>query len=129
GVPSWTDLSYAQSASALPVSRRRVVVSVQKSIMDARGRFSGVARAGLLTHAIDAISTLRVDDRTASDAHRVFLADSAGHLVTRTAPGDELADVGDALRVSPRHLPEPLAAALASPVPKQAAAHGREPTG
>ncbi len=129
GVPIWTDLSYAQSDSALPVVRRRVVVSVQESIADARGRFAGVVRAGLLTHAIDAISTLRVDDRAASDPHRVFLADPAGHLVTRTAPDDELTDVGDALRVSPRHLPESLAAALGSPVLKQAADDGEERSG
>ena len=77
-----------------------------------------------MTHAIDAISSLRVDDRAASDPHRIFLADPAGHLVTRTDPADELMDVGDALRVSPRHLPEPLAAALASPVLKQAAEDG-----
>src|SRR5438552_3814742 len=82
GVPIWTDLSYAQSDSALPPARRRVVVSVQKSMVDARGRFAGVVRAGLLTHAIDAISSLRVDDRAASDPHRIFLADPAGHLVT-----------------------------------------------
>jgi len=129
GVPIWTDLSYAQSDSALPIARRRVVVSVQKSIADARGRFAGVVRAGLLTHAIDAISTIRVDDRAATDPHRVFLADPAGHLVTRTAPDDELTDVGDALRVSPRHLPEPLAAALGSPVLKQAADDGEERSG
>src|SRR5712692_2847470 len=129
GVPIWTDLSYAQSDSALPVARRRVVVSVQESIADARGRFAGVVRAGLLTHAIDAISTLRVDDRAATDPHRVFLADPAGHLVTRTAPDDELTDVGDALRVSPRHLPESLAAALGSPVLKQAADDGEERSG
>ena len=129
GVPIWTDLSYAQSDSALPPARRRVVVSVQKSMVDAGGRFAGVVRAGLLTHAIDAISSLRVDDRAASDPHRIFLADPAGHLVTRTDPADELTDVGDALRVSPRHLPEPLAAALASPVLKQAAEDGEERTG
>ncbi|HKC58455.1 MAG TPA: adenylate/guanylate cyclase domain-containing protein [Myxococcales bacterium] len=126
GVPIWTDLSYAQSDSGLPPARRRVVVSVQKSMVDGHGRFAGVVRAGLLTHAIDAITALRVDDRVANDPHRIFLADPAGHLVTRTDPVDPLEDIGDALRVSPRQLPEPLAAALASPVLKQAAEDGEE---
>ena len=129
GVPIWTDLSYAQSDAALPVERRRVVVSVQKSMVGADGRFAGVVRAGLLTSAIDAIAQLKVDDRTANDPHRIFLSDPAGHLVTRTAPGDPLEDLGDALRVSPSHLPAPLAAALASPVLKQSAEDGEERSG
>src|SRR5205823_2296599 len=80
GKPIWTDLSYAQSDSALPVTERRIVVTVQKSITccglrpppvpgkagssveRGSGRFAGVLRAGLLTAAIDRIPGLRVDD-------------------------------------------------------------------
>ena len=121
GIPVWTDLSWAEADAALPKAQRRVVVTVQRSIADARGRFVGVVRAGLVTASIDAVTRLRVDDRLATDPHLVFLTDPAGRLVTRTAPEDELQVMDDSLRFAPKALPPPMAVALRSPALAQAA--------
>src|SRR5438067_6052064 len=129
GKPIWTDLSYAQSDAGLPEAERRIVVTVQKSIERGSGRFAGVLRAGLLTAAIDRIPALRVDDRLEHDPHRIFLADSHGRLVTRTAPSDPLQDMGDALRVSPRQPSPALTAALTSPLLAEAARGETERSG
>ncbi|HYZ88789.1 MAG TPA: adenylate/guanylate cyclase domain-containing protein, partial [Myxococcales bacterium] len=115
GRPVWTDLSWAEADAVLPAAQRRVVVSVQQSIADARGRFAGVVRAGLVTASIDAVTRLRVDDRLATDPHQVFLTDPQGRLVTRTAPGDELKVIDDSLRFEAKALPPAIAAALHSP--------------
>src|SRR5919201_2164099 len=115
GIPVWTDLSWAEADAALPKAQRRVVVTVQRSIADARGRFVGVVRAGLVTASIDAVTRLRVDDRLATDPHLVLLTDPAGRLVTRTAPEDELQVMDDSLRFAPKALPRAMAVALRSP--------------
>jgi adenylate cyclase len=129
GKPIWTDLSYAQSDAGMPEAERRIVVTVQKSIVRRSDRFAGVLRAGLLTAAIDQIPSLRVDDRVEHDPHRIFLADSRGRLVTRTASSDPLVDRGDALRVSPRQPSAVLSAALASPLLGEAARAEMERSG
>jgi adenylate cyclase len=103
-----------------------VVVSVQKSVLRADGRFAGVVRAGLLTDAVDAIAAIKVDQRRADDPHRVFLADPQGRLVTRLLPSDPLVDAGDALRVRPPQLPPAIAAALSSPALAQASGEDEE---
>jgi adenylate cyclase len=121
GTPVWTDLSWAEADAALPPPQRRVVVSVQRSIADAQGRFAGVVRAGLVTASIDAVTRFRVDDRLAADPHQVFLTDPQGRLVTRTAPGDELKVIDDALRFEARALPPAILAALRSPALASAA--------
>jgi len=97
--PIWTDLAWSQLDEMLPPARRRVVVSVQKAVEDADGRFSGVARAALLASAVDAVSELRLGER---DPHRIFISDADGRLITRLSPEDRLELVGEDLRISQR---------------------------
>jgi adenylate cyclase len=57
-----------------------------------------------------------VDAARGGDAHRLFLADGQGRLVTRVADGDRLAEFGDDVRVAPAApLPAALEAALRRP--------------
>ena len=102
GAPIWTDLAWSQLDQMLPPTGRRVVVSVQKAVEDAAGRFAGVARAALLASAVDAVSELRLGE---SDPHRIFISDADGRLITRLSPDDRLELVGDELRISPARLP------------------------
>jgi adenylate cyclase len=106
----WSDLSYSEIDAALPRLERRVVVTVQKAVEAGPGHFAGVVRVGLLTRTIDSLPRLR-----SSDAERVILCDSKGRLVARLAPEDDLAVMGDDLRVVPRHAPPEIEAALANP--------------
>ena len=49
----WTDLHWAQIDEGSPASKRRVEVSVQKTIEDSHGEFVGVVRIGLMKSLID----------------------------------------------------------------------------
>jgi len=109
GSPIWTDLAWSQLDDTLPPEQRRVVVSVQKAVDDVDGRFAGVVRVALLAEAIDAVSWIG-DGK--DDAHRIFISDADGKLVSRLSPGDRLELVGDALRISPARLPPAIALAL-----------------
>jgi len=113
GAPIWTDLAWSQLDEVLPPARRRVVVSVQKAVEDADGRFAGVARAALLASAVDAVSELRVAEK---DPHRIFISDADGRLITRLSPEDRLELVGEDLRISPARLPPAVALALRGPL-------------
>jgi adenylate cyclase len=113
GAPIWTDLAWSQLDEMLPPARRRVVVSVQKAVEDAGGRFAGVARAALLASAVDAVSELRLGE---SDPHRIFISDADGRLITRLSPDDRLELVGDELRISAARLPPAVALALRGPL-------------
>ena len=113
GAPIWSDLAWSQLDDGVPPERRRVVVSVQKAVEDGEGRLLGVARAALLASAIDSVSELRGAE---GDAHRVFIADADGRLITRLSPGDRLTLVGDDLRIAPERLPQPVALALQGPL-------------
>jgi adenylate cyclase len=106
----WSDLSWSELDSALPRPARRVVVTVQKAVEDAPGRFAGVLRVGLSTQRIDDLPRL---DTTS--AQRVFLCDSEGRLVARVDPSDRVELVGDDLRIHAAHVAPEVAAALASP--------------
>ncbi len=104
----WSDLSFSELDSALPQAQRRVVVTVQKAVEDAPGRFAGVLRVGLVTEQIDSLPRL---DTTGSQ--RVFLSDTEGRLVARLDPSDHVELMGDDLRVRSAHMPPEVAAALA----------------
>jgi adenylate cyclase len=104
----WSDLSFSELDAALPQLERRVVVTLQKAVEDVPGHFAAVVRVGLFTRTIDSLPRLR-----STDTERVILCDSKGRLVARLAPDDELAPIGDDLRVAPRHVPPEIAAALA----------------
>jgi adenylate cyclase len=106
----WSDLSFSELDAALPRPERRVVVTVQKAIEDVPGHFAGVVRVGLLTRTIDSLPHL-----LSNDTERVILCDSEGRLVARLEPDDELAVMGDDLRVVSRHVPPEIEAALAHP--------------
>jgi adenylate cyclase len=113
GSPIWTDLAWSQLDAALPPDQRRVIVSMQKAVQEASGRFIGVVRAALLASAIDAVSGLRPGP---DDPHRVFICDADGRLITRLAPADRLELVGDELRITPATVPRPIALALKGPL-------------
>jgi adenylate cyclase len=120
----WSDLHYSELDQALPTSERRVIVSVQKAVEDASGRFVGVLRVGLLTSELDTIAHLGADDGASPrDGHRIVLlaAETDGgakevHLVTRVNPSDRLATVDDSLRVVSEVLPPDVSALLKSPL-------------
>jgi adenylate cyclase len=129
GTPIWTDLSYTELDAALPPSQRRVVVTVMKTIEDARGEFLGVLRVGLLEKQVDdEVAQIKVNPDP-DDPYRIFLCDDDGRLVTRLSPDDRLQLSGDDLRVVPaRDLPE-IAGALVHPALREAAKLGAESHG
>jgi adenylate cyclase len=110
GTVLWSDLHY--SPDALPGDARPVVVTAQKAVEDASGRFVGVVRVGLLTAGIDD----RLRSESARQApHRLFLCDAQGRLLSRVGPGDELREMGDDLRVATDTLDGAMRSALAQP--------------
>jgi adenylate cyclase len=122
----WSDLHYSELDLGQP--NPRVVLSVQKAVVDRAGRVLGVVRAALLTTDLDAISRLKVDPIDPNDPHQIaLLAVSAegahdAKLVARIGPKDRIELVGNDLRVTPDHPPPELAALLESPL-----VHGLDP--
>jgi len=118
GEALWSDIAFSELDAGLPEGQRRKTMTVQKAIFDRGGRlFVGVLRAGIVSGTLDRMGLERIP----GDPHRLFIADTAGRLITRLAPDDEYRVVdlsgtpdpdGD-LRVQPRTLPASMAAALA----------------
>jgi adenylate cyclase len=121
GQALWSDLAFAEHDAGLPPEARRKTMTVQKAIFgqDRQGtpRFIGVLRAGIVSATLDRLGAAPA----AGDPHRLFLCDASGRLITRLAPDDPYKVVdqqgrpdpdGD-LRVVPRAIPPPVAAALA----------------
>jgi len=116
----WSDLHFSDldAGSSAP----RVVLTVQKGVWDAAGSFLGVARVGLLTTDLDAISALGSEHAAASagPAPRVaLLAVSAeqgapARLVARVDAADRVVAIADELRILPVHAPPEVAALLDS---------------
>jgi adenylate cyclase len=106
----WSDLSFSELDAALPQDQRRVVVTKQKAVEEAPGKFAGVVRVGLSTRQIDELPR----KYTTAD-ERVILCDSAGRLLARLDPRDRVELLGDDLRIHAEHVPPDVAAALASP--------------
>jgi adenylate cyclase len=116
----WSDLAFTELDADVPTTARRKALTIQKAIFISGGsdhRFLGVLRAGISAERLDQISIAR----PVGDAHRVFICDGAGRLVTRLEPDDPFLVVatdgtpdpdGD-LRAVPRVLPPAIAAALA----------------
>ena len=115
----WSDLHYAEADRALPPDQRRIVLTAQKAIFDAQGRFLGILRCGLLTRTLDAVAQLKVDAQSA-DPQRVAVLARTGRgvlsLVTRVSADDRIAPVENDLRVVPTRLPAELAALMTSPL-------------
>ncbi len=118
GRPLWSDLHWSEFD---PGPDRRVVMTVQQSVLDARGRFAGVVRVGLLTDQIDRVTHVLVDQTEPTDPHRVFLCDAQGRLLARLGPRDPLELSGDDLRFVPRDPPREVTVALGLPVLSQVA--------
>jgi adenylate cyclase len=109
----WSDLHWSEID---PRDQDRVVMTVQKAVRDRAGRFLGVLRVGLLTRVIDRATRVRVGDDDDAEAHRIFLCDPSGRLVTRLDPDDRLQLFGDDLRFVASREPPEVAAALAQPL-------------
>ena len=117
GQAIWSDIAFSELDAALPEARRRKTMTVQKALFAGdSGAFIGVLRAGIVSDTLDRMGL----ERAPGDPHRLFIADTTGRLITRIAPDDEYRIVnasgqpdpdGD-LRVHPRALPAPIAAAL-----------------
>lgn len=127
--PLWTDLHYAEVDAHLPEPQRRVVVTVMKALTEGAGKPFGVARVGLLARRLDEITRLRVDTSGGADAHRVFLADWEGRLITRLNPDDPLEDRAGDLRPAAGMLPPEVRAALAHPAVRDARAEAPRQSG
>jgi adenylate cyclase len=122
--PIWSDLHFSELDAGSPAPR--VVLTVQKGVWDGAGAFLGVARVGLLTTDLDAISELGSEPRLAvagsEPAARVaLLAVSAdetapARLVARVDPEDSVVAIADELRIAPAHAPPEVAALLDSPL-------------
>jgi adenylate cyclase len=118
----WSDLHLSELDAGTPAPR--VVLTVQKAVWDGAGTFLGVARVGLLTTDLDAISELgsgpRRDVASSSPAPRVaLLAVSAdenapARLVARVNPEDRVVAIAGELRIAPAHAPPEVAALLDS---------------
>lgn len=144
GKTVWSDLHYAEADRALPPEQRRIVLTVQRAIFAERrgpsaptapgakvpdaldeGELLGVVRCGLLTRDLDAIAQL-VPDPGSRDPQRVAIVALSERgeprLVTRPSPADRIDLVEGELRVAPSRMPPELAALLASPLARRAAA-------
>jgi adenylate cyclase len=110
-----TDLHWAQLDTGLPEERRRVEVSVQKTVEDAPGHFVGVLRVGLLAAKIDEAVEQHITGPGQPDQHLIFLCDQQGRLITGF-PGHEHVTVsGDDLRIPTTGIPDPVVRALQDP--------------
>lgn len=121
GKSAWSDLHRSELDRALPEAEQRVVLTVQKPVLDASGAFVGVLRVGLLTRELDAIAKLPVDETDPDDPHRIALFAVTGpnreaKLVARVDPSDRVQVVGDDLRIVPSHPTPALRALLSSPL-------------
>src|ERR1700761_4614936 len=77
-----TDLHWAQLDLNLPEEKRRVEVSVQKTVEDKPGHFAGVLRVGLLAAKIDEAVKQHITEPGQPDDHLIFLCDKDGRLIT-----------------------------------------------
>ena len=111
----WSDLSYSELDGTRPQAERRVVLSLQRTLADARGRFIGVFRVALFARTIDAIPRLGAEDVDPGGPAEVFLCDEQGRLLTRLRPDDALVSLGNDLRVDASRAPPEIAAALLHP--------------
>jgi adenylate cyclase len=111
----WSDLSHSQVDAALPEEKRRVVLTLQKSVADPGGHPFGVLRAALLARSIDAIPRLGAEDVDPGGPAQVFLCDDQGRLLTRFRPDDPHELYGADLRVPVHRASPEVAAALLHP--------------
>ncbi|MDB4936160.1 MAG: Adenylate cyclase [Labilithrix sp.] len=119
GKAVWSDLHWSELDGALSPRDRRVVVSVQKAIDDAAGRFVGVVRVGLVTNELDAIARPQASPGDPEDVQRVALLATAPHggaprIVARLDPADRMTTLDDEIRVDASRPPPEIRALLGS---------------
>jgi adenylate cyclase len=110
-----TDLHWSQVDEALPEVRRRVEVSVQRTIEDSHGHFAGVLRVGLMKQQIDRAVQQHITGQVEGDPHLIFLCDNQGRLITGWGNRDRVTVSGDDLRIAPVDVPAVVMKALRMP--------------
>lgn len=116
GRAQWNDLHYAAADEGLPPAERRIVMGVQKALLDRKDQEVGVVHVEIDAGSIDELARVRFEDVADPGVHRAFVCDRKGRLITRIHPGDSIVADGEDLRVKP-HLPDPvISRALASPL-------------
>jgi len=113
-----TDLHWSQLDEGLPEVKRRVEVSVQKTIEDSHAHFAGVLRVGLMKSQIDQAVRIHITDQTEGDPHLIFLCDNQGRLITGFGNRDIVAVSGIDLRVVADDMPVMVTRALQEPALK-----------
>jgi adenylate cyclase len=111
-----TDLHWAQLDTNMPEDRRRVEVSVQKTVTDASSVFQGVLRIGLLAGKVNEAVRQHITPPDRPDEHLVFLCDPQGRLITGFGTHTHVTTDGDDLRVPLTNMPAPVVRALKEPV-------------
>jgi adenylate cyclase len=110
-----TDLHWAQLDINLPEDKRRVEVSVQKTVEDKPGHFAGVLRVGLLAAKIDEAVEQHITGPGEPDQHLIFLCDQQGRLITGFPEHEHVTLTGDDLRIPTEGIPGPVVRALKEP--------------
>jgi adenylate cyclase len=113
----WSDLHWSRidADRNLPESERRVEVSLQRTVADAKGNFLGVLRVGLFEQQINKIGQIKLIPNDPNDPHIIFIADSSGELITRLNAADTLKLMGGNLRYSSESAPPQVRLALRDP--------------
>jgi hypothetical protein len=120
--PVWSDLHLSELD--VGAAEPRVVLTVQHAVWDEQLHLLGVARVGLLTTDLDAITEPTPPTSSETSSRIALLAVSArasapARLVTRVGPGDGVATIDDELRIAPRAPPPEVAALLDSELVRQ----------
>ena len=107
-----TDLHWSQIDERLPEARRRVEVSVQRTVEDAQGHFAGVIRVGLMKSEIDGAVERHITAPGEADPHLIFICDKQGRLITGFGNRDHIVVSGDDLRLAASDIPPVITRAL-----------------
>jgi adenylate cyclase len=122
GTPIWSDLHWSELDHAVPQRDQRVVLSVQKAVLDGAGTLLGVLRVGLVTNELDAIASVQSAPGEVEDVQRIALLATAPkrgtpRLVARLDPTDRMASTeDDEIRVVADRLPPEVRDLLRSPI-------------
>lgn len=114
----WSDLHWSQLDMGLPENKRRVEVSLQRTVTDEEGNFLGVLRVGLFQKKIDKISQFKLIPDDPNDPHIVFIADRYGELITSMSPEDTLRPIKGNLRFNSKRASPEVQLSLKDPILK-----------
>jgi adenylate cyclase len=110
-----TDLHWSQIDERLPEARRRVEVSVQRTVEDPQGHFAGVIRVGLMKSEIDGAVERHSTALGEADPHLIFICDKQGRLITGFGNRDHIVVSEDDLRLATSDIPSVILKALQEP--------------